>query len=372
MFWKSYVNLQLAISGSGVLPVPKAFASVGILPGVVICCIVALMNDSATTWLLVSAGRGDTMATTYSQVLREFRPWTRVAAELASATLLFGSFAACLAAGAETASRALARDVEPRATRAVAPVVQILVVLCVGSQTYASMRWTSALGCVFMVGLVAAVALACALQDELRRPRSNAWLLPEAITTLGYSFYLAPVALSLLSHLGDGDDSERLTAVRRASRATMVVTLCAYTVLGVTGSLWKGRDTPGDIATAFDDGSGVAVATAVYLLLSLTTMLNPLRDAAAGLLPGYGDTLAALLVVLAAIASTRESSLTLFSLTGATGVCVTCYVVPVAAYWAGDDPSKRARVWWPGLVLAGGITVSLLSVALTFTGEAER
>mmetsp|Transcript_7980 Transcript_7980/g.12141 ORF Transcript_7980/g.12141 Transcript_7980/m.12141 type:complete len:231 (+) Transcript_7980:715-1407(+) len=133
------------------------------------------------------------------------------------------------------------------------------------------------------------------------------------------------------------------------------VTFCLYSLLGVYGCLWKGPNTPGDIATAFSDGI-IAPVTTLYLMVSLLPMYHPLEDSVRGMLilitkPSRSPTDASprftsrrppsnksvkictlSLLILAGLLA-RSSSNILFSLTGATGVAITCYVVPVLCYW---------------------------------------
>ena len=100
-----WVTLQLAISGSGVLPLPHCFAAVGVPLGVACCVAVALLNDATTQWLLAAAAPlrlGERVARSYSDLAARanFSARTKLAVEASSAILLFGSLAACLATAA--------------------------------------------------------------------------------------------------------------------------------------------------------------------------------------------------------------------------------------------------------------------------------
>ena len=121
----------------------------------------------------------------------------------------------------------------------------------------------------------------------------------------------------------------------------------AAQVLGVAGASWLGRATPSDVSTAFSPGvrggawaaNVVPGGTVLYLALATAPMLNPLRDSVAALAGrevADGAVTAAVLalVVLSVVLASTLESLLIFSLSGATGVCVTCYVVPVACLWS--------------------------------------
>lgn len=95
----------------------------------------------------------------------------------------------------------------------------------------------------------------------------------------------------------------------------------------------------------------------------------------------------AVAVFAAVLVATTFKSLSLFSLSGATGVCVTCYVVPVACHWsiARDRDDKYADdlvmmkssttiardILAPGLALCFGVSVSLLAVSLVLAQSIE-
>ena len=138
--WTCWVTLQLAISGSGVLPLPFAFASVGAPLGVVCCVLVALLNDATTQWLIWSAAphvRGGKVAASYTELgeRANFSRSSKLLVELSSAVLLFGSLAAGLAAVGENASRAVGTAQGWEAgghARLLAPVIAGTVIAAAG------------------------------------------------------------------------------------------------------------------------------------------------------------------------------------------------------------------------------------------------
>ena len=396
-----WVTLQLAISGSGVLPLPFAFASCGAPLGVACCAAVALLNDATTQWLLGAAKpvtRGGRVAKNYTDLARRanFSRGAEVAVELSTALLLFGSLAACLAAVGENAVRAaaaygLATDGAARA-RVVAPAAAGAVIAAAGLRSYDDMAWSSALGVAFLASLLVAVlgAALATLGDGRALPLAPAaWTaVPPAISTLGYSLYVGPVALAMVD-----DRPGRVEAVQRATHACFVTTFFAYCVLGLAGAAWLGRGTPGDISTAFHAGEPggawaapvVPPGTVLYLTLANVPLFAPLRDSVAALagLAGRRAAAATAALLAAAVAvAVGLRSLVLFSLSGATGVCVTCYVVPVACHWSiardrGRKYDALARtvcsdILAPALALAFGVAVSVLAVALDAAQFVER
>ena len=128
-------------------------------------------------------------------------------------------------------------------------------------------------------------------------------------------------------------------------------------------------------------------AKVLYLTLANVPLFAPLRDSVSALTGLAGRRAAAATAGLLAVAvavAVGLRSLVLFSLSGATGVCVTCYVVPVACHWsiARDrgrkyDSGLVARtvcndVLAPALALAFGVAVSVLAVALDAAQFVER
>ena len=395
-----WVTLQLAISGSGVLPLPYAFASVGAPLGVCCCVAVAALNDATTQWLLLAAAptrRGEGVARSYSDLAARanFSEGTKVAVEVSTALLLFGSLAACLAAVGENAGRAVHtfQGWEAGATaRLVAPGLAGAGAAAVGLRSFDEMTWASTLGVAFLASLLAAVAAAACLTagDGLGLPLSpETWTqVPQAISTFGYSLYVAPIALSMVD-----DRPGRLETLGRATHYCFATTVAIYVALGLCGAAWLGRDTPSDITTGFTPetrggawaASAAPLLTVVYLGLATAPMLNPLTDsiAALGRFEDSGDSRVRACVLgllgLAVFLAASLKSLVLFSLSGATGVCVTCYVVPVACHWSisrerdqkyANDLLRSKHVFLrdvlgPGLALFLGVAVSVLSVCLT-------
>mmetsp|Transcript_17814 Transcript_17814/g.54458 ORF Transcript_17814/g.54458 Transcript_17814/m.54458 type:complete len:444 (+) Transcript_17814:139-1470(+) len=351
LFWDSFVALQLAISGSGALPVARAFAVVGWKLGLVLCFLTGILNKATTAWLVESAFDAEEIS--YSGVCERagFGPRARLVVELFTLTLMTGSFAVCLAAFGETCGRAT----ESERARILAPALGVFVAAVLGSRDYAGpvMAFSSVFGVAFLLALAVAVLVQCLRSRTVSSSSSSSWEegAPAAVATLGYSFYLAPVALAMFRnhwahHSERVDRAAVVRAVNAASALTFATTFVVYGVLGVSGSLWLGSETPGDVATAFP-GRFIASFVALYLAVGLLPMFHPLEDSVRALFFGGHDdarvrvcSVAAL--VLAALAA-QCNSITLFAFTGATGVCVTCYVVPVLCFWRTVRPANDKR-----------------------------
>lgn len=346
MAWCSaFVSLLLAISGSGALPVPHAFAAVGVVWGSLICVCVGYLNYQTTVWL-VRCG------STYEEISKAagFSPLATRLTEFASTALLTGTFAACLTAFGEACQRATGY-------KGTWPC--LLAVCLLGSHSYDKMAWTSGLGLVYLGSLVLAVTIMFATSPHLW-PHVDYDEAPSAASTLGYSFYLAPIAIAVLGH---GESS--VETVESATMYTFLAATIIYLLLGICGSAWRGDDCPGDIAVAFKQyGRLIAAATALYLVLSASVSLHPLRDSLRSQVGEKREKVATCLVLLlAGYASTATSSQSIFQLTGATAVCVTCYVVPVLAHIHIDPSPQHAKAM---LCLVFGVGVSLATIAIPF------
>ena len=169
----------------------------------------------------------------------------------------------------------------------------------------------------------------------------------EAFALLGFSFYLHPLMMPMLQDMPPG-----ARGVRIMSRAVAAVVpgaaLAAICYIAAMGAAAFGARTQGDIMlNNLLHARWASLALAVAMLTYLSTCIPPLVLS----LRAYLDfivagpraafsarrhaALTAAIIALPLALAWRDPSLseTAFSVTGATGVCVVCYVVPVLAHF---------------------------------------
>ncbi|KAK9867727.1 hypothetical protein WJX84_006460 [Apatococcus fuscideae] len=169
--------------------------------------------------------------------------------------------------------------------------------------------------------------------------------LPEAFSILGYGFYLQPMMLPLLNEMPLGALGVELT-----NQAMCLVTLgvapLVYGMLGVFGAARYGAATQGDMLVntwLHGQAEGILdLATTLYLSISIPPMQMSLRYTLDCLIAGeharysrarhWLETLGIILSTLAISAAYPQYSEKIFAITGATAVCLVCYVIPVVVH----------------------------------------
>ena len=175
----------------------------------------------------------------------------------------------------------------------------------------------------------------------------------EAFALIGYSFYLHPLMMPMLRELPSGKRGIELMSQSMAI-TIMGVALVVYTYVGAMGAAAFGADTQGDIMMNRVVG-GIAgshqrwasgafvILMLVYLAVSIPPLVITLRSYVAFILAHGTSAIPAQRRVLLTLALTvvplllawRNPGLAekAFSLTGATGVCIVCYIIPVVAHF---------------------------------------
>eukprot|EP00191_Tetraselmis_sp_GSL018_P023491 CAMPEP_0177621826 /NCGR_PEP_ID=MMETSP0419_2-20121207/27828_1 /TAXON_ID=582737 /ORGANISM="Tetraselmis sp., Strain GSL018" /LENGTH=353 /DNA_ID=CAMNT_0019121841 /DNA_START=800 /DNA_END=1861 /DNA_ORIENTATION=- len=180
-------------------------------------------------------------------------------------------------------------------------------------------------------------------------PRS----LPEAVSLFGFAFYLHPCLIPVLREMPSG--AEGLRATVAATRAVLyVVCVAVYGAVGLFGAAWFGTDTQGDILeNDFIPGRLAVVlvaAVAAYLAVTIPPIFHVLRTSFSELVaPGAGfswgrhvaETVGLLAAAVGVTLSFSEGSEKIFAITGSTGVCMACYVLPIAIYRRGQRTGWR-------------------------------
>ncbi|KAK9845342.1 hypothetical protein WJX81_003878 [Elliptochloris bilobata] len=169
--------------------------------------------------------------------------------------------------------------------------------------------------------------------------------LPESFAVLGFAFYLQPCLLPLLAEMPPGAAGVRLmTAATRT--VVLGVATVVYTIIGVFGAARYGAQTAGNILVNNWLGGvpeGVLdLAVGAYLSISIPPMLLAARYTLDVLASGEGapfsrarhnaETLAIIVPTLAVALLFPSSAEKIFAVTGASAVCVVCYVIPVAMH----------------------------------------
>lgn len=228
--------LLLAIAGSALVPLPCAFGQMGIPAGTVFLLLVAAANDY-TTVLLVRAAVKLRVSSYEEVVLSTMGPAGLLATRASLVLLLFGTLCGNLAAVQESAARAaelagwpwLGATAGGRA--ALLGVPTVLVVLPLATLNLGEMAGMSLVGCAIMFACagyllyyaIAAGALTGGLAPYEVEGRLSA--LPQAISTLGYAFYVQPCALPMLSKLPPGEEGARVLEL--ALHLTFAITAAA-------------------------------------------------------------------------------------------------------------------------------------------------
>ena len=225
----------------------------GIPAGTVLLLLIAAANDY-TTVILVRAAAKLRVQSYEEVVLCTLGGRGLLFARVALVVLLFGSLCGNLSAIGETAARSaelagwtwLSGTTSGRAVLLGVPSVAIVLplsLLNIGEMSGISLGGVAImLACTFylLYYALAAGAFARPLPEYELSGRLDA--LPQAISTLGYAFYVQPCALPMLSGLPAG--AAGALTLERALHLTFAVTAAVYLCVGVSGLLYFGRSTP--------------------------------------------------------------------------------------------------------------------------------
>jgi amino acid permease len=404
--------LLLAIAGSSLLPLPCAFGQAGFVAGTALLLLIAAVNDY-TTVLMVRAAARLRVSSYEEAVLGSTGRTGLLVARLSLVVLLFGTLCGNLAAIAETATRALylAGYEWLASQQALLLTGATLLVLPLSLNSLTDMVELSIFGVgtmLLMAGYLVYVCVCSGAQLESFELDIRLEALPEAASTLGFAFYVQPCVLPMLRSLPPGPLGARV--LERATHLTYLVITLVYLIVGAAGLLLFGRDTPQDVLQGFGGAGGALVATLVslYLAASFAPIAVPLRESVVRLwlgvsrargppmgsiallaelshrvelapVPNAIVTSAIIGLVYLVALLLPDASAALFALTGATGVCMVAYVLPVWTHLAGMRRAGRVRASAGGvamqLVVGLGVMMSVLtlaSVARAWIGAQEQ
>ena len=242
--------LLLAIAGSAIVPLPCAFGQMGIPAGTAFMVLVALANDH-TTILLVRAATKLRVGSYEEVVLCTMGEHGLFWARVSLVILLFGTGCGSLAAIQETTVRAatgLGFGLSATGRTLLLVVPTAVLVMPLSLLSLGEMSGLSVFGVSIMVGVaVYCVFYAASAGDFGREPpeyeeRVRWTALPQAISTLGYAFYVQPCALPMLERLPGGERGAAL--LERALHLTFALTTLVYLAIGASGLLLFGAATP--------------------------------------------------------------------------------------------------------------------------------
>ncbi|KAK9817843.1 hypothetical protein WJX72_002950 [[Myrmecia] bisecta] len=365
------ITLTLGILGSSVLPVPFAFSRTGVLLGMLTAVVVASANCHTSVLVLRAAGK--TGHDSYEGVAeavggRRLKVLTQVSLIL----LLFGTIVGDFALISDVAARALDKLTYPaeppswllngdgRALMAIIAVLLVFPLCCL--RRMRSLEMAAAAG-VAVIAVIISMVVYTALHAGLPAIRSGElplWGmkvtkdLPEAFAVLGFAFYLQPMMMPLLHEMPAGDLGVQLTST--AVRIVVPgVALAVYCVLGVFAAARFGLDTQGDmLLNSWVGGKWegvVDLAMTVYLSISIPPMQMSLRYTVDCMLAGEDalynrkrhicETVGILVPCLMVAMVFPAYAEKIFAITGATAVCLVCYVIPVAIHLRMYYDSKR-------------------------------
>ena len=357
-------TLCLGIAGSAVLPLAYGQKRAGLVTGSGLMVVAALMNAYTSRLLLECSST--TGARSYGELARLVGgKRLELFTEGSLLVLLFGTLCGNLSVLGEvlyTAARMAAGD-RARAGGAVGFVLdnhgQVLLLLVTVAfllpvsmlKHMKSLEYLANAGFVIVLVLLGAVAGVCiggdfpALRDgEFKTAVWNPGSLAEAFSLYGFSFYLQPLMMPMLAEMPAGDAGVRLT--QTATNITIYgFALTVYASISIFGAAAFGDAVGQNILLTdrppFNSPGAAALhfAVAMYVASSYPALLLALRTSLDALVAGKDaefswnrnvlETLVVVATTLFIAVISFGSSEVVFNLTGAVGVMVVCYALPV-------------------------------------------
>ncbi|KAK9843248.1 hypothetical protein WJX74_009204 [Apatococcus lobatus] len=360
--WSAAATLTLSILGSSVLPIPFAFSKMGVLVGLLTMAIVAGSNCLTSNLLLGAAFK--TGNASYEGIAEAAggRRWKAVT-QTSLILLLVGTLIGDWCLLSDVGPRALQRLTAPTPSpawlvgssgRGTMILLAMLVVLpmCL-LRRMRSLELAASAGATVIIAIIAIVVHAAISTGFPAIATGELPLytlqiskdLPEAFSILGYGFYLQPMMLPLLAEMPAGSLGVKLTN-QAMCLVTLIVAPAVYGMLGIFGAARYGAATQGDmLVNTWLHGRAEGIldlATTLYLSISIPPMQMSLRYTLDCLIAGehapysrarhWAETLGIVLATLATSAAYPQYSEKIFAITGATAVCLVCYVIPVAIH----------------------------------------
>eukprot|EP00892_Ulva_mutabilis_P000015 jgi/Ulvmu1/10013/UM059_0062.1 len=356
--------LIMAMLGSSVIPVSYAFATTGITCGLLISLVVALCN-TYTCQLFLSAA-GATRTSTFEELAAAVggKPLMRLA-QLSNIILLFGNLTGdfCLLAdlGSQSLKSSLGHDAPWILVSNHGRGTMLLLVAGVifplslfrGMRALESVSTAGMSVILLLFGVLTYNAFASGFHG-IASGEVPLWSLggasgadiANAFALLGFSFYLHPLMMPMLAEMPPGPRGVRILS-DSVTFVIMVVAFVTISFVGAMGAATFGANTKGDIMMNQLLPPGLpSLAFALAMLLYLSSCIPPivlslrcyLDFIIAGPRAGFrlprflALTVGIVLVPMALAWSNPSLSERAFALTGASGVCIVCYIIPVVVH----------------------------------------
>ena len=370
-------TLFLAVVGSAILPIPYAFRVAGLGLALGLTAAVWAVNVYTSVLLVRSCGyaSGEQTALGMEELASQaLGARARTAMQLSLCVLLFGnmcgSFSVIKEVGVSSVQHFIARRGEatlPWEDTLISEggwrvllilVVVIILPLCLLRR----MRQLEAaagvgVGVLFLLsGYLIVRSIQSGMPGLTPHEGYNPWInisssTPEALGVLGFSFYLQPQLLPMLRELPAGERGRRI--LEASVVTTLALTLLVYGVVGFFAAAHYGAATAGNILENISGRFAPAldVLVSMYLAIGVPPTQFSLRCTIEDMLVGTGapfsmfrhvvETVGAVAAAfLVAAFAPKDGSAMIFSITGATGVCLACYVLPILIYMKMRRDSK--------------------------------
>ncbi|BFI36799.1 hypothetical protein MARPO_0194s0003 [Marchantia polymorpha] len=356
-------SLTLGIMGGAVLPVAWAFSVTGIICGLLIMLIVAAANTYTCDLLLKQAYATQTYDYETLALMIGGRKW-KLVTEISIVILLLGTLIGQTAQMGEVGTIGL-DAISPNLPNwlvgssgrvfMVLGTVLIAAPLCLGKQLR-QLEYAGVIGTSIVIWLLISVVFKSSREDlpAIRSKEfatvgfNNIGDVTQAVSIFGFAFYVQPIMMPLLVEVPDG-----IVGVKIVSYSMRIVVLfnafIIYFLVGFFGAALYGQATESNILENEWLGGGVAqgilnLSMAVYLCLSVPVVEFPTRHTINGWLPetfmkdrAYARqliiTATILIFSLGMALAFPSSSGSVLVVTGATGVCMVSYLIPVVNHF---------------------------------------
>ncbi|KAJ7298881.1 hypothetical protein O6H91_11G105900 [Diphasiastrum complanatum] len=360
--YSSVPTLTLGIMGGAVLPVSWAFSVTGIGCGFLIMLVVALANTYTCDLLLRQTFK--TGATDYeSLAFLVGGRWWKLVTEISIVVLLVGS----LVGGIQQTGEAAAIGILSLSGNAPHWLVggsgRVLMALTtafiVGPlclvEKLRQLEYAATVGTAIVFWLVVSI-----MADSIKHGLpaigtglpywgfSSIGSVTQAVSIFGFAFYIQPIMMPLYSEMPSGKVGVKLTSytVRIVILGT---SFFIYSSAGFFGAAYYGQDTQSNILQNQWLGGGVPqgilnLAMSLYLAAANPMVEFPTRHTINGWIPGDKEKYrflrhifeTALILTFSTVIAVLwpNSSGKVLTVTGATGVCMVSYLIPIVNHLA--------------------------------------